>query len=155
MQTRKGSVHLMLRSLARATRSNEEASDSNKSSGMEWNVKLGWCEGLRELKFVCIMVMEKPLEWRMVASSSMGFIWPWNGNGNSTNLRPFLCSIWVFIWFSIWLLLPCCCWRLASLYLKRLPSIPNATVRDSINIGTCTYLSILDYMWIKKRRVAW
>ena len=62
MQSRKGSTHLVLRSLARAITPFEEASDSKMPSGMEWNVKLGKFEGLRELKFVCIMVMEKPLE---------------------------------------------------------------------------------------------
>ena len=39
------------------------------------------------------MVIEKPLEYRIVASWSMGFMWPWNGYTTSTNRWPsFLAS---------------------------------------------------------------
>ena len=68
----------------------DEISSADKPSGIVLNLKLGWLEGLGELNWVWTMVMENPLEWRMVPSWSIGFMWPWNGHGSRTN-RPHLC----------------------------------------------------------------
>lgn len=53
-------------------------------------MKCGWSEGFGELNWVCMMVMEKLLEYRRLASFSMGFIWPSRGTGNKINLFPFV-----------------------------------------------------------------
>jgi hypothetical protein len=41
------------------------------------------------LNLVWTTVMEKPWEWSMAPSWSMGFKWPWNGHGTRTT-RPCL-----------------------------------------------------------------
>ena len=70
----------------------DEPSDSGRK------VKSGWLEAWGELNWAWATVMEKPLEWRMVPSWSIGVICPCNGIGTSTTWRH-LCPC-----FSIFLL---------------------------------------------------
>lgn len=51
-QSRKGVTQLTLRSVKSATTSAVDASLSDKPSGIEWKVKVGWLEELGELKWV-------------------------------------------------------------------------------------------------------
>jgi hypothetical protein len=51
-QSRKGATQLTLRSVKKARISSVEASLSDRPSGIEWKVKLGWLEEFGELKWV-------------------------------------------------------------------------------------------------------
>ena len=102
----------------------DEISWTDKPSGIGRNLKLGWLEGLGELNSVWAMVMENSLEWRMVPSWSMGFMWPWNGHGNRTNRRDLCPFFSISLSLSLshaqggsanWIV-TCCC--LFELYLK-------------------------------------
>lgn len=93
-QSSKGASQLVVRPETRERTFEDVAgSDRSSPSGIGWKVKWAYLEASGELKFVWMIAMEKPLEWRIWASWSIGFMWPCSGKGKSTTRRPFLCSI--------------------------------------------------------------
>lgn len=77
-----------------------EISESDNPSGIGRKLKqVDRVLGSGELKTAWEIVTEKPLEWRIEPSWSIGVIWPWYGHGTSTNLlrRRSLCNVSFFI----------------------------------------------------------
>jgi hypothetical protein len=66
--SRNGDSQFRLRSVRRSLVLLVLFSVSDKPSGISKKVKRGWLEAFGALKHVWITVMEKPLEWRILAS---------------------------------------------------------------------------------------
>ena len=58
--------------------------DEDNPSSMNRKAKSGNSLGSMELKWVWMIVMEKPFEWRTEARWSIGVTWPWKGKGNNS-----------------------------------------------------------------------
>ena len=85
-----GASQLLLRANNAAMKLEGEKLVLDKPSGIDTKWNSGWSSWLGELNWGCAMAIEKPLEYRIVASWSTGFMWPWNGYTTSTYRWPSL-----------------------------------------------------------------
>lgn len=96
-----GALQLLLKPDMTSIKFTEETLQLEKPSTMGRKLKLGWFNVLGKLNWVWAIVMENPLEWRIEPNWSIGFMWPWNGQGTSTILWCLcLCSSISLVFFS-------------------------------------------------------